>query len=256
MHKRRIFLALWFLLFATSARAQAEPTIAAASDLKFALDEIVSLYQRGSGRPVRVSYGSSGNFARQIEQGAPFDMFMSADEAFVESLAAKGLTIGSGDLYAVGRIVLFAVRPEVFEPDQAFAGLRKALASGSQKKFAIANPEHAPYGRAAKEALQSASLWAAIEPRLVLGENVSQAAQFAASGSTAGGIFALSLALSPNFADKGRYVVIPESMHRPLRQRMVLLSRSGPETREFYRYLQQPPARAVFKRYGFALPDE
>jgi molybdate transport system substrate-binding protein len=123
-------------------------------------------------------------------------------------------------------------------------------------KFAIANPEHAPYGRAAKEALIAAKLWNAIEPKLVLGENVSQAAQFAVSGSTQGGIFALSLALSPAFADAGRYALIPDSMHQRLLQRMVLTRRAGAGAVALYEYLQQPAARAVFKRYGFALPGE
>lgn len=250
-----VFLAV-ALLVAVAANAQTPPTIAAASDLKFVLDDVAAAYQRTSGRAVRITYGSSGNFVRQIEQGAPFDMFMSADEAYIDALTAKGLTDGQGDLYAVGRVVLFAAKPETFVPDERMEGLRKSLADGSIKKFAIANPEHAPYGRAAKEALQSASLWHVVEPKLVLGENVSQAAQFAASGDTAGGIFALSLVLAPNFGDKGRYVVLPESMHRPLRQKMVLLKRGPPEMKAFYDYLQQPAAREVFKRYGFALPGE
>lgn len=253
---RRLAIAALGLLTAVLANAQAVPTVAAASDLKFVLDEVAAAYQRTTGRAVRITYGSSGNFVRQIEQNAPFDMFMSADEAYIDTLAAKGLTLDGGSLYAVGRVVLFAARPETFAPDERMEGLRKALAQGTIKRFAIANPEHAPYGRAAKEALQSASLWQVVEPKLVLGENVSQAAQFAASGDTAGGIFALSLVLAPNFGDKGRYVVLPESMHKPLRQKMVLLKRGPPETKAFYDYLQQPQAREVFKRYGFALPGE
>lgn len=255
MH-RRLILGAMALLLSGTAQAQSIPTVAAASDLKFALDEVLAAYQTATGRVVRVTYGSSGNFVRQLEQGAPFDMFMSADESYVEALAGKGLTTGTGDLYAVGRIVVFAAKPELFAPDARMEGLRKGLADGSVKKFAIANPEHAPYGRAAKEALQTASLWETVESRLVLGENVSQAAQFAASSNTAGGIFALSLVLSPNFRDKGRYAVIPESMHKPLRQRMVLMKQAPPEARQFYQYLQQPEARTVFKRYGFALPNE
>jgi len=136
------------------------------------------------------------------------------------------------------------------------ADLRQALADGRLVKLAIANPEHAPYGRAAMEALKSAGLWPAVEPKLVLGENVSQAAQFAASGSTQAGIFALSLALAPNFRDAGSYVPIPEALHRPLRQRMVLLSKAGATARAFYAFSQGPVARAIFRRYGFLLPGE
>jgi molybdate transport system substrate-binding protein len=238
------------------AHAQPAATIAAASDLKFALDEALAQYQAQTGRFVRVTYGSSGNFFTQIAQGAPFDLFLSADEGLVFQLADEGLTQDRGALYATGRIVLFAALRSSLVPDAGFTDLRRALRDGRLLKFAIANPEHAPYGRAAKEALSSAGLWNAIEPKLVLGENVSQAAQFAVSGSTQGGIFALSLALSPGFAQAGKYVVVPESMHKPLRQRMVLTRRAGPAARAVYDFLQQPPARTILKRYGFALPGE
>ncbi|MEP7057975.1 MAG: molybdate ABC transporter substrate-binding protein [Caldimonas sp.] len=232
------------------------PTIAAASDLKFALDEVLALYTVQTGRRARVTYGSSGNFQAQIRQGAPFDLFLSADEAFVFQLADAGLTRDRGALYATGRIVLFAPRGSPLVPDDALADLGRALQDGRVVKFAIANPEHAPYGLAAREALTAKGLWSAIYPKLVLGENVSQAAQFALSGSAQGGIFALSLALSPAFAEAGRHVVIPESLHRPLRQRMVLTRRAGMAAAALYDYLQQPVARAVLKRYGFALPGE
>ncbi|MDP3084448.1 MAG: molybdate ABC transporter substrate-binding protein, partial [Rubrivivax sp.] len=207
------------LLLACSglAGAQDVPVVAAASDLKFALDEVIDSFRQQSGRTLRVSYGSSGNFYRQIAQDAPFQLFLSADEAFVFKLADQGLTADRGALYAIGRIVLFAPTGSPLGVDADFSDLRRALADGRLKKFAIANPEHAPYGRAAMQALQSAGLWQAIEPRLVLGENVSQAAQFAASGSTQGGIFALSLALAPVFARAGTQVLIPQSMHEPLR---------------------------------------
>ncbi|MDP1533966.1 MAG: molybdate ABC transporter substrate-binding protein, partial [Rubrivivax sp.] len=176
------------LLLACSglAGAQDVPVVAAASDLKFALDEVIDSFRQQSGRTLRVSYGSSGNFYRQIAQDAPFQLFLSADEAFVFKLADQGLTADRGALYAIGRIVLFAPTGSPLGVDADFSDLRRALADGRLKKFAIANPEHAPYGRAAMQALQSAGLWQAIEPRLVLGENVSQAAQFAASGSTQG----------------------------------------------------------------------
>ncbi len=250
----------WMLVAVLSAAAPAHaddgPVIAAASDLKFALDEIVAEFHKGTGQSVRVSYGSSGNFFRQIAQDAPFELFLSADEEFVFRLADLGLTADRGALYATGRIVLFTATGSPVRPDAGFADLRRALADGRLVKLAIANPEHAPYGRAAMEALKSAGLWSAIEPKLVLGENVSQAAQFAVSGSTQAGIFALSLALAPNFRDAGRYVAIPESLHRPLRQRMVLTRKAGATARAFYAFAQGPAARAIFKRYGFYLPGE
>jgi len=134
--------------------------------------------------------------------------------------------------------------------------LAAALADGRLGKFAIANPEHAPYGKRAEEALRHAGLWEKIKDKLVLGENVSQAAQFATSGGTQGGIVAYSLALAPAVARVGNYALIPDSWHEPLRQRMVLLKGADEKTREFYRYMQQPAARAIMKRYGFLLPAE
>ena len=237
-------------------QAQGGPNIAAASDLQFALDEIAVAFQKESGKSVRVSYGSSGNFLRQIAQGAPFELFMSADEGFVFQLADQNLTVDRGALYAIGRIVLFAPRGSALQPDAQLVDLRRALGDGRITKFAIANPDHAPYGRAAMEALKSSGLWEAIQPRLVLGENVSQAAQFAVSGSTQGGIFAYSLALAAPFSNAGSYVLVPEHLHQPLRQRMVLTRKAGETARAFYAYLQQPAARTVLRRYGFALPGE
>ncbi len=237
------------------AVAQGTATVAAASDLKFALDEVAAIYLKQSGQPVRISYGSSGNFLRQILQDAPFELFLSADEAFVFQLADQGRTIDRGILYATGRIVLFAPKSATWQPDAQLADLRAALADGRISRFAIANPDHAPYGRAAREALQATGLWDTAQNRLVMGENVSQAAQFAVSGSAQGGIFAYSLALAPAFANAGRYVLVPEQLHQPLRQRMVLTRKAGPAAQAFYAFLQQPAARGIFQRYGFVLPD-
>jgi molybdate transport system substrate-binding protein len=237
-----------------SARAADVPTVAAASDLKFALEGIASAFATATGKPVKLAFGSSGNFARQIRQGAPFEMFLSADEAFVEHLARDGFARDGGDLYAIGRIVFFVPTGSPLEPDPTLASLRTALQGGRLRKFAIANPEHAPYGRAAKEALESAGLWTKIQRQLVLGENVSQAAQFATAGGADGGIFAYSLALSPAVAKAGRYVLIPESTHKPLRQRMVLLKGAGPTAEAFYAFVKGAEARRIFDRYGFVLP--
>ena len=242
--------------FALRAQAAEAPTIAAASDLKFALEDIAAQFRLATKRDVKLVFGSSGNFYRQIAQGAPFQIYMSADEHFVLDLAKAGKTEGQGELYGIGRIVLFVPHGSRIAVDPQLAGLRAAVSAGQVRRFAIANPEHAPYGRAAEQALKQVGAWGTLRPRLVLGENVSQAAQFASAGSAEGGIFALSLARSPLIAKRGRYALIAESLHQPLRQRMALVKGAGDSARAFYAYLQAPRAREVFRRYGFALPDE
>jgi molybdate transport system substrate-binding protein len=237
-----------------SAIAQPSSIVAAASDLNFALTEIASQFARETGQRVELVFGSSGTLTRQVRDGAPFEMFLSADEAFVQELATAGLTRDQGTLYAVGRIVLFAPTGSPMNPRDGLDGLARLLASGRVPRFAIANPEHAPYGRAAEAALRKHGIWNDLQPRLVLGENVSQAAQFATTGNAVGGIIAYSLALAPNLHNRGTYALIPDADHAPLRQRMVLLRRAGPIVERFYRYLQEASARTILERYGFTLP--
>jgi len=238
----------------SAASAQRPPVIAAASDLNFALGEIARQFEQETGQRVDVVFGSSGTLTRQILDGAPFELFLSADEAFIDTLAAAGLTRDRGALYAIGRIVLFAPPGSPLVPQQGLDGLARLLASGRVPRFAIANPEHAPYGRAAEAALRKRGLWNDLKPRLVLGENVSQAAQFATTGNAVGGIIAYSLALAPNLQSRGAYALIPDSDHPPLRQRMVLLKRAGTVVTRFHAFLQTPTARQSFERYGFTLP--
>jgi molybdate transport system substrate-binding protein len=242
------------LWFSQAFSATETALVAAASDLEFALEEITQQFTKETGLTVKFSFGSSGNFARQIMQGAPYGLFMSADEKYVLKLAEQHLTLDEGLSYAIGRLVLYAPKGSVLQVDSEMQGLSQALRKGQIKRFAIANPEHAPYGRAAKAALTSVGLWDTIKPHLVLGENVAQAAQFAVSDSTQGGIFAYSLALSPKLNTAGNFVLLPESSYPPLRQRMVLTKKADATTKAFYAYLQTPKAKAVFKRYGFGLP--
>lgn len=247
---------------AAPAQAQAQtptqeaPAIAAAADLQFALEEIAGSFKRETGREVRLVFGSSGNFARQIEQGAPFQMFLSADEGFVLSLADKGLTRDQGTLYAIGRVVLFAPTGSPLAGKLTAEGLRSGISSGALKHFAIANPEHAPYGRAAQQWLEKHDLWQPIQPLLVLGENASQAAQFATSGDSQAGIIPYSLACAPQIQKMGTYLLLPAEDHQPLRQRMALLKGAGPDAERFYGYMQGTAAREVMRRYGFVLPTE
>ena len=258
------FAALRYAIVAAFALAFAGPRVAlaedapaiAAADLSYALNEVAADFKADTGREVKLTFGSSGNFATQIQQGAPFELFLSADEQYVQKLTAQGLTLGDGTLYAIGRIGLFAPKGSPLKVDGELNDLAAALKDGRLDKFAIANPEHAPYGRAAQSALEHAGLWEQIKPKLVLGENVSQATQFASSGSAQGGIIPLSLAKAPAIAALGRFALIPEDWHAPLRQRMVLLKGAGETARAFYDYVQKPRARAIFRRYGFLLPGE
>ncbi|WP_020159874.1 MULTISPECIES: molybdate ABC transporter substrate-binding protein [Methylobacter] len=252
-----IVLSLFLLLSIGARPAQAAevPVIAAASDLQFALEDIARRFTQDTGRNVKLSFGSSGNFFRQISQGGPFELFMSADEQYALTLAEQGRAIDQGVLYALGRLVLFAPEGSPLAPDADLKGVKEALEKGQLKKFAIANPEHAPYGRAAQQVLQTLGLWDDLRAHLVLGENVSQAAQFAASGAAESGIFAYALALSPKLKAQGRFVLLPETLHQPLRQRMVLLKPAGETAKAFYAYLQQPAARTIFEQYGFILPQ-
>lgn len=246
--------ALGLCLGPVAAKADV-PVIAAASDLQFAVAEIAAAFAAETGHQVRLSLGSTGNFARQIRQGAPFQIFMAADEQFILDLARDGLTRNAGHLYAIGRIVLAVPPGSALAADGTLADLRAALAEGRITRFAIANPDHAPYGQAARAALEHAGLWEAIQPALVLGENVSQAAQFTLSGNADGGIIALSLALAPQMQGRGSFAMIPEDHHPPLRQRMALIRGAGPVAEAFYAYLQAPAAQAIMARYGFVTPD-
>jgi molybdate transport system substrate-binding protein len=252
-------LRAWLLmaaLLALSTPAQAQPssTVAAASDLSFALAEIARQFTTDTGQRVELVFGSSGTLTRQIRDGAPFGLFLSADETFVAELRDAGLTRDAGVLYAIGRLALFAPTGSPLVPAEGLAGLRRLLDSGRLTRFAIANPEHAPYGRAAEAALRRHGLWDTIRPRLVLGDNVSQATQFATSGDAVGGLVAYSVALAPAVAARGTFILVPDTDHPPLRQRMVLLKRASPVAERFYQYVQQPGARALLERYGFALP--
>lgn len=236
--------------------AQTPPTVAAAADLKFALEEVAAHFERETGQKMRLVFGSSGNFYSQIVQGAPFHLYMSADEEFVFKLTDAGKTMDRGRLYAIGRIGVIVPQGSPLKADGQLVDLAAAVKDGRLQKFAIANPEHAPYGARAREALQHAGLWDAIQPKLVLGENISQTAQFATSGSTQGGIIALSLAKAPAMARLGDFALIPESWHKPLKQRMVLLKGAPPAACAFYEYLSTPAAQEIMVRYGFAMPKD
>ena len=228
-------------------------TVAAAADLMYAMNEITGNFEKATGCAVRVSTGSSGNFLSQIENGAPFDVFFSADIEYPRKLEVEGLAVpGSTYLYAVGKIVLWVRKDSRLDVTKGLAVLRDP----SIQKVAIANPQHAPYGRAAEEALRNAGLYDAVKDRLVLGENISQAAQFVESGNADAGILAFSLVRSPGLKEKGRYALVPEDLYAPIQQGVVLIraSQNPEDARAFLDYIKSPATAALLERYGFVLP--
>lgn len=248
----RSLLLFCLLLCQPLTAAAASITIAAASDLKFAMDEVIAAFkQRHPGDQVEVVYGSSGKFQTQIRLGAPYDLYFSADIAYPRALAEAGLAASPVTPYAHGRLVLWSTRPD--SRTLTLAG----LADPAIGRIAIANPRHAPYGKRAVEALQAAGVWSRGEARLVQGESVSHAAQFVQSGNAQVGIIALALALSPELARLGGYQLIPDSLHAPLEQGFIITRRAAGNAlaRRFAAHMQADDTRALMQRYGFVLPE-
>jgi molybdate transport system substrate-binding protein len=219
------------------------------------MNEIAASFEKETGCTVRLSFGSSGNFLTQIENGAPFDVFFSADIAYPRKLETEGLAApGSTYLYAVGKIVLWTSKESKLDLTKGLAALRDP----SVKKISIANPAHAPYGRAAEEALHKAGVYDAVKDRLVLGENISQAAQFVQSGNADAGILALSLAASPAMKDDGRYEIIPENLYAPIEQGAVVTrAAANPRgARMLLDYTKIPATAGILERFGFTLPGK
>ncbi len=254
---RRWMAAGWLLMglvLAGPAQAQSgvppKPAlVAAAANLQQVLAELVPLFAREQKGQVSVTIGSSANLVRQIQQGLPAELFLSADEGFALRLADAGLTLDRGVVYATGRIVLLVPADSRLALDPQLRGLKAGLSQ--VQKFAIANPELAPYGRAAVQALQKLAIWPDLQGKIVLGENIAQTTQYVSTGAAQAGVTALSLVLAPELAARVRYVLIPDELHAPIRQRMVLLKNAGPAAQAFYDFLQSPPAKAVLAKYGF-----
>ena len=258
---QRIFMIRFFLFCllpllagraALAAPAPAPPavTIAAAADLQYVLDSLVTIFksQHPADR-VSVVYGSSGKFYEQLSHGAPFDVFFSADSDYPRRLQAQGRTLGAPRPYALGRLVLWSKKL-----DPAAKGMNTLLDPRVQH-VAIANPAHAPYGRKAEEILRHYRLYDQVQPRLVLGENIGQAAQYAATGAADVGILAYSLALSPELRRAGRFYLIPAAAHTPLRQSFVLLKQAqgNATAAAFAAFMGGPAARQALHKYGFGL---
>lgn len=244
-------LACGSIVSVSQGRAQTAKaiTVAAASDLKFVLEDLAQRFaQNGAPRPELI-FGSSGNLARQIQQGAPYDLFMSADEALIDRLLAAKLIRDRGAVYGVGYLVLIALAGSMLSLPSDFKSIVSLLPQ--VERFAIANPEHAPYGRAAAQAIKSAGLHDALAAKLVLGENVVAATQFVLTGAAQLGITGQALVRAPALASKLKYSNIDSGMHAPLIMRMALIGDASAAARAFYQFLQGDQARSLFQRYGF-----
>lgn len=249
-------LLLFLLSSAPAVRAQetkATLAIAAAADLVYCLEELNKEFARKHpGADLKVSTGSSGNFFTQIQHGAPFDVFLSADVSFPAGLVKAGFAEKKSlTTYAFGRIVLWTTRKDV----DVAAGLA-VVKDAKVKRFAIANPEHAPYGRAAKAALEKSGLWEAASGKLVTADNIAQTAQFVQTGNADAGIVALSLVLSPVLEKVGAWSEVPVDLYPRLEQAAVITVRGAknPVAAAYIEFLRSAEARAIFDRYGFQLP--
>jgi molybdate transport system substrate-binding protein len=248
--KPHLSLIVLSCIFSVST-AQDRILIAAASDLKFAMDSVISVFNLKGAGTAEVTYGSSGKLCEQIINGAPFDLFFSADAAYAERLHENNKTASPVYQYAKGRIVIWS------QTINARSMEMKSLLDPTVEKIAIANPAHAPYGKRAIETLEYFGLLVALKPKLVYGENISQAAQFISSGAADIGIIALSLALSPNMKkQEATYYLIPESSHQPLIQAAAITShgRSSSLAKSFFNFIQSDQAVSILRHYGFTKP--
>ena len=243
------------LLFAVLAAPACAGTlvVAAASDLTSTIDELGAAFSRQiPGTEVKVSVGASGNFFAQIKNGAPFDVFMSADMAYPAQLAKEGAADGATlALYAIGRLAIWSLDPR-FDLKQGMQVLRDARLA----RVAIANPDIAPYGRAAREALQKAGVWDAVKGKLVIGENIAQTAQFIQTGNAQLGLVSYATVMAPRQKGVGSYFLVPEAGLTPIEQGAIVTrhGKGNPLAPQFMQFLQSPAARAILQRHGFTLP--
>jgi molybdate transport system substrate-binding protein len=250
MTVRRLSLIVVLAVGFISQCAAQEITVAAAADLQFAMQDVAARYQKEVGKTVKVIYGSSGNFYQQIQIGAPFDIFFSANLDYAKKLEDAGLAEpGSFYPYAKGKIVIWVRNESKLDLNSGM----KVFLNPSVKKIAVANPLHAPYGQAAVAAMQKENIYDQIKDKFVLGENISQTASFVVSGSADVGVVALALALSPNMKDKGRYVEVPAGEYPPIEQACVVLasSKNKEAAKQFLLFVRTAAIGDVLRSYGF-----
>lgn len=249
-----LFAAL--LLVGGPARSEDAPLVAVAANMAAAMETIAARFEALAGVRVRLSVGASGNLARQIQRGAPFELFISADDAYPRRVAEAGYARLPPVLYAEGRLDLLLPTPAVAPVDAATSEverLRAALTSNGIRRLALANPEHAPYGRAARQVLEALGLWRGFQGRLVLGESVAQAARFATTGAVQAAFLPRSLAAETVFKD-ARRIPVPGRLHEPILQHMVLLNGASPAASNLFEFMLSDNARQILAAHGYALP--
>ena len=245
-----IFLAVSFAL--TGSVFAQVVTIAVAANMKDAFAEIAAEF-KSTGKPeMRVVYGSSGNFAAQIMNGAPFSLFIAADEQFPLELFKNGKTVDDGSIYAIGKLVIITKTSSGIYLSDSKSDIAKAISKAN--KVAIAKPEIAPYGRAAVQYLKAEGLWDLAKDKLVYADNIGSATTYVASGAADLGFTAFSLAKSPELLRQTSYVAVDTKMYEPIKQRMVLIKGAPQEAQDLYRFMQGPKAKAILQKYGYSTP--
>jgi molybdate transport system substrate-binding protein len=253
---KRILILLALAAAGLKPALGATVAIAAAADLTYCIQDLNKAYQQSHpDTELKLSTGSSGNFYTQIEHGAPYDVFLSADISFPRKLIQEGFADGATlSVYSIGRLAIWTTKPETVSLDKGIEVLRDSTV----KRIAIANPEFAPYGRAAKAALETAGLWDDVQSRLVTGENIAQTAQFVQSGNADVGFVALSLLYNPSLKNVGRYIQVDPKLYPPLQQALVLTKNGGGNSsaHDYLQFLAGQEARSIFDRYGFEAPPK
>ena len=251
MIMRLLSLLVTLCFFTASAFAQVS-TVAVAANMKDAFAEIVTSY-RSTGRPeMRVVYGSSGNFTTQILNGAPFNVFIAADEQFPLELYKNGKTVNDGVVYAIGKLAVITKTSSGIQLLDSKADMAKAIAKAN--KVAIAKPELAPYGRAAVQYLKAEGLWDLAKDKLVYADNIGAATTYVVSGAADVGFTALSLAKSPELAKQTSFLLVDPKLYEPIKQRMVLIKGAPQEAADLYRFMQGPQAKSILQKYGYTTP--
>jgi len=249
----RLLLAI-VLSFFPGFAATAEPLIAVAANLSRPLEALAANFSRDTGRGVRLTIGSSGDLLRQIRQGAPYEIYIAAAASYTARAQAEKLTDGEATVLAMANLGAFIPRGSSLEGATDPVTLGRLLAAGKYQRIAMANPEVAPFGVAAQQALEKMGVWILEKDRLVLGENVAQAVQFTLAGGVDVGFIPESYALLPDVAARGKYLPISGNWHDPLAQTMVLLRKAGPEARAFFAFLKSEQARELLSRSGYTIP--